>query len=275
MTSSSPWARAPRLALAVAAAALSLTSLTPLSAHAFMCPGGPGAGQVQVGVASGPGFAGAPICGVDPNYHGDTSKAYEDAARDREEAARASSDTRADFIAWLNTSIAQIEEGRRALAKIDRNTSIAHLSPEYYRGTWTLPDLARRKAKPGENCMALFRSDRGLLGLVGPGGDYKGAMLMFWSKDVPTPKGTQLVPVSLAQDDEPNTQTVRAYNYTEPQGIGAVAFGVPSIEALLSNMQEKQRFRVVMNSQLVVDMGWSDGHAARDALKNCVTQARR
>jgi hypothetical protein len=248
-------------------------ALWATSAYSFLCPGGPGEGQMQIGVARGAG--GAPICGVDPSYQGQTYlNAIEGAARDREVAAQISSAHRRDTIDFLTRAIASTEAMRRSMAGMDPNFSFAHISADYYKGAWTFPDLAKRKAKPGEYCTVLFGSNRGLMGLFGPGGEYRGAMLVFWNDGLPRPAEQQIVTVGLGQNDDTKVQTVKAFSYTDPHGgLGAVALAVPSLQALLSTMEDQQRFRVLLDNKLVVDMGWHSGLTARDALKACVDQA--
>lgn len=262
----------PRWLMAVAGMALLQFNM---SAHAQICPGGPGEGQMQIGVARGAG--GAPICGPDPSYRGQTYlNAIDGAARDREVAAQISSAHRRDTIDFLTRAVESTNAMRRSMAGMDPNFSFAHISEDYYKGAWTFSDLEKRKAKPGEYCTVLFGSNRGLMGLFGPGGEYRGAMLVFWNDALPRPAEQQVVTVGLGQNDDKNVQTVKAFSYTEPHGgLGAVALSVPSVEALLSTMQDQQRFRVLIDNKLLVDMGWHGGLTARDALKKCVDQGRR
>lgn len=262
----------PSRLLAMTATALSLLTT---SAHAFICPGGPGEGQMQIGVARGAG--GAPICGPDPGYRGQAYLgAIEGAARDREVAAQISSAHRRDTIDFLTRAVENTNAMRRSMAGMDPNFSFAHLSTDYYKGAWTLPDLAKRKAKPGEYCTVLFGSSGGLVGLFGPGGDYRGAMLVFWNDGLPKPAEQKIITVGLGQNDDTKVQTVKAFSYAEPHGgLGAVALAVPSVEALLSTMEDQQRFRLLIDNKLLVDMGWHSGLKARDALRNCVGQGRK
>ena len=99
----------PRWLMAVAGMALLQFTM---SAHAQICPGGPGEGQMQIGVARGAG--GAPICGPDPSYRGQTYlNAVEGAARDREVAAQISSAHRRDTIDFLTRAVESTNAMRR------------------------------------------------------------------------------------------------------------------------------------------------------------------
>lgn len=246
------------------------------SAHATLCPGGPAAGQVQIGVASGPGFAGAPICAPDPHAQAAaTVSAYEHARREVEEAQANSRAVMQDNIEALTRSIEMLEAGRRSLQGIDPDTSITWLQHDHAKGWWVFPDLSTRTSAPGEFCNVMFASERGLIGLYGPGGDYRGAMLTFWGESVPRPEEMRLVQVSLEQNADGKVQTVRAYNYTEAGKFGVIALGVPSIEALLEAMEDELSFRVSIDGQQVVDTAWHSGLVARDQLNNCRSRKPR
>lgn len=247
--------RKQRIGSAIFLAALSL-SLVALDAGASLCPGGPGPGQVQIGVANGPGFGGAPICAPDPNAAAaDILSAHDDAAFERDEAAAKSRDILRANIEGLTRSIEMMEAGRRSMEGIDPNLSIAWLKRDPAKGWWEFPDFtAIHTSEPGEFCSVMFVSAEGLVGLHGPGGDYRGAMLTFWGEHVPMPAELQLVDVSLAQNDDAGIQTVTAYNYSEAAGFGVIALSVPTIEALLGTMQDEQSFRVSIDGRQVVNV---------------------
>ncbi len=258
-----------------AALALTCALLAP-AAHASLCPGGPGPGQVQIGVARGPGFNGVPICAPDPNAQAQALiDAQDQAARDREDAAAASRNVLRGNIEALTRLVEMSKAAQRSMAGIDPYLSFTPAVPDYDRGWWAYPQLKVRQAKPGDYCQVLFTSRNGLLGVSGPGGDYRGAMLIFWHADIPAPKELQLVPVSLGQDDETTVQTVKAYNYTDLNTrSGALALAVPTLDALLDNMQDKQTLRLSMNGRQVVNLTWHSGREARGALNNCAKPGR-
>lgn len=145
----------------------------------------------------------------------------------------------------------------------------------YENGGW---DFFQDHAKPapGEYCAAFYWKKDGLVRVSGPGGDYKGALLTFWSDDIPQPVGVEKIKVTLVQSDGSPPQTVEAYNYRLPgEAYGAIALAVPSVEALLDNMLDTHGFDLQIKGKSVAKVDWTGGHAARDRLKQCVARRAR
>jgi hypothetical protein len=138
-------------------------------------------------------------------------------------------------------------------------------------GAWELvPGDAGLK---GSNCQALFYKQGRFVGIRGPGAGREGAVISFWGKKVPKPRKPKTVKASLIQGRDPE-QVVQAYNYTSPWAPtlynGTLSFAVPSVDALLSSMQDVQEFRVRLRGRTVAEVQWHGGLATRNWLKKCI-----
>jgi hypothetical protein len=128
-------------------------------------------------------------------------------------------------------------------------------------------------AEPGEYCSAFFWKKEGMVTLSGPGGDYRGALLTFWGKDIPRPQSVEKIKVSLTQSGG-SVQTVQVFNYTKPgdtNGYGAISFAVPTLEAALVEMKDIETFDVAIEGKSVAKVEWHSGLMARDKLRECVS----
>lgn len=145
----------------------------------------------------------------------------------------------------------------------------------YTNGGWDyFQDHA--KALPGDYCAAFYWKGSGMVRLSGPGGDYKGALLTFWSDDIPNPGGVKKVKVMLSQSDGGTPQTVEAFNYKLPgDAYGAIALAVPSLDALLDNMLDTHGLEISMQGKQVAKVDWTGGFAARDQLRRCVSKRKQ
>ncbi len=134
---------------------------------------------------------------------------------------------------------------------------------------------ASSKAKKGESCTVMFMKEGMGVSILGPGGYYKGALMMFFNvydnPVFPTSSTMTKVNVTLKQGkDAP--MTTNALNYT----IGSmetpvVVFAVPTIQAALDGMEDKLDFHLQHNGQNLVDVEWHTGNMARDELKKCLS----
>lgn len=148
------------------------------------------------------------------------------------------------------------------------------LYQRYEHGGWEYFQDAARPA-PGEYCAAFYWKKDGFVRLSGPGGDFSGAMMTFWGENIPRPSDVERVQVTLSQSDGSPPQTVEALNYYLPNdGYGAIAFLVPSMDALLDNILDVHGFDLAMNGQSVAKVDWTGGFAARDQLRSCYSQRR-
>lgn len=138
----------------------------------------------------------------------------------------------------------------------------------YLNGGWEFFQDTRQP-KAGEYCAALYWKKDSMVRVSGPGGEYRGALLTFWGPDIPKPAKQQMLKVALYQNDEA-PQEVKAFNYLLPgYEYGAIAVAVPTLDALLSNMEDKIRFELKVAGKSVAKVDWHDGLLARDKLRQC------
>ncbi|WP_425258846.1 hypothetical protein ACPOLB_25405 [Rubrivivax sp. RP6-9] len=143
------------------------------------------------------------------------------------------------------------------------------------RGYWQFFQ-ARRDARPGQFCTAVFwKADR-MITISGPGGDFKGALLGFVAiepKDgFPRPddaKSTQKIEVSLTQGADAPAR-VTAFNRTIGGLADEITFAVPTVDAALAGMEDRLRFRIDHGGRQVFALEWHSGLAAREQLQRCL-----
>ncbi len=128
-------------------------------------------------------------------------------------------------------------------------------------------------AKPGEYCAAMFARQGMSVTVLGPGGDYRGALMIFSAlDDSEFPKSPQptIIPVTLKQGGDP-AATVRVFNFNIGQWQTPIlAFAVPTIDAALQGMDDKLDFHLEHEGKAIGSIEWQGGLAARDALKRCL-----
>ncbi|SPP65859.1 hypothetical protein [Nitrospira lenta] len=131
-------------------------------------------------------------------------------------------------------------------------------------------------AKPGEYCTAVYWQHDQMITVVGPGGEYRGALLGFVAVEPkPTfprpdnPKEIQKVKVTLTQGADP-AATITAFNRTIADFADEIQFAVPTIDAALAGMEEKLNFKIEYQGSKVFELEWHSGLAARDMLKRCL-----
>lgn len=231
-------------------------------ADTYPCPNGPAPGDHQIGVTGGShGIAAIPLC----TYGDHANEEEEDTPRQH---APAPDPMRLRIDASLSALGAMV-------ANMEQQAAIQR-DPKYKRyreGFWD-HFQANAKPLPGQGCVAMFANLDGAVAVAGPGGEYTGAMLVFWGLDVPKPGEVATISVSLNQFDGP-VQTVKALNYTLPGGrAGAIAFTVPTIDAALETMVDRQPFELSIEGQPVMKIEWHSGLGARDTLRACVKGKR-
>lgn len=134
---------------------------------------------------------------------------------------------------------------------------------------------ASSKAKKGEYCTAMFSKENMSVSIMGPGGDYKGALMMFGSLDeqnsaFPRSTSSSKVTVTLKQGNDAPA-TLKAFNYTLGESQNPViVFAVPTIEAAMEGMEEKLDFHLQYDGQNIGDIEWHSGNQAREELKKCI-----
>lgn len=240
-----------------------------VAGQTFVCPSGPGPGEIQVGTTGGSGgIAVIPICASDGS---EASSEDGNSSSNAPKWADTPAGPPADPMqARVNLAISQFQ---LAAASFKRRADLMQ-DPRYQRymnGGWEFFQ-GRTDAAPGEYCSALWSRKDGLVSLSGPGGDYGGALLSFWSEDIPRPNTADTISVTLTQNNEP-PQSVKVFNYTSP-GIsyGAISFAVPSIEAALAGVEDVLRFKLSYQGKTIASIEWHDGNKARNWLRNCVSK---
>lgn len=144
----------------------------------------------------------------------------------------------------------------------------------YKEGYWQFFQ-ASSKAKKGEYCTAMFSREGISVSILGPGGDYKGALMMFASldnknNDFPKSSTSSKVTVTLKQGNDAPA-TVKAINYS--LGVSqnpAIVFAVPTIDAALEGIEDKLDFHLEYDGKNIGDIEWHSGIKARDELKKCL-----
>jgi hypothetical protein len=146
----------------------------------------------------------------------------------------------------------------------------------FWNGEWIEKEALT--TNPGQFCTAtfLYRGEGAML--IGPGGLYESAFLAFFGPQVPAPKEIRKLKATLEQSDE-QPATLTTFNMALPwaKDYGMVLFQVPSIDALLGGILDKQAFRVSVEekgvagkyNRTIAELEWHSGLAARDILANC------
>jgi len=144
---------------------------------------------------------------------------------------------------------------------------------KYNEGYWEYFQ-ANSAAKPGEYCTAMFIKKDFAVAILGPGGEYRGALMIFTPlnghENFPQSEQPRVIKVTLKQASDPPA-TVGVFNFN----IGAwespaVAFAVPTIEAAMQGMEETLDFHLQHEGNSIGDIEWHSGVAARAELKKCL-----
>ena len=172
----------------------------------------------------------------------------------------------------MDTSKKEIN-AKQAVATSKEDLLKSDFHKKYMEGHWDFFQSSS-KAKPGEYCTALFLRQEMAVAIMGPGGDYRGALMLFMplteSQVFPKSKEARVIKVTLGQAKDPDV-TVGVFNFS----IGAweapaIAFAVPTIEAALAGMEEKLDFRLDYEGKRIGEIEWHSGVAARESLKACL-----
>jgi hypothetical protein len=168
----------------------------------------------------------------------------------------------------LKAAVDMAELAAASVGRADKLTKDPKFQ-QYQKGGWDFFQ-SKIRAAPGEYCSAFFWKKDGFVRLFGPGGGYKGAIMTFWGEDIPRPVKEEKVQVTLKQSGE-TPQTVEALNFiTSGDDYDAIAFAVPSVEALLAGIEDVQSFDLVMGGKSVAKVDWHSGLMARKKLQDCV-----
>ncbi|MDY6946159.1 MAG: hypothetical protein SXG53_10595 [Pseudomonadota bacterium] len=133
---------------------------------------------------------------------------------------------------------------------------------------------ANSSAKRGEYCTAMFIKQNMSVAILGPGGQYQGALMMFTaltSNDTfPQSEQPRVIQVNLKQGNDP-AATVGVFNFNLGKWqTPVVTFAVPTIEAALQGMEDTLDFHLQYEGKDIGSIEWHSGIAARDELKKCI-----
>lgn len=144
----------------------------------------------------------------------------------------------------------------------------------YVNGYWAHYQ-AKTSAAPGEFCAATYTNLHGSITLSGSDKSWGGGLLTFIGKNIPTPNRFSEISATLTQSGG-TPATVKIFNaQSNPKmhGFGTLIFAVPSMNAALAGMEEKQDFVISIEGREVFKMSWKDGASARDALRSCMRRS--
>jgi hypothetical protein len=135
---------------------------------------------------------------------------------------------------------------------------------------------ANSSAKRGEYCTAMFIKENMSVAILGPGGQYKGALMMFTSlvsnDTFPQSEQPRVIQVTLKQASDP-AATVGVFNFNLGKWqTPVVVFAVPSVEAALQGMEDKLDFHLQYEGQDIGSIEWHSGLVARDELRKCLSK---
>jgi hypothetical protein len=244
--------------------AVIMTFLAPKARSEYAC-GFAGPGEIVVGsTQGGSGVASVLLCDRDPNYQED----------------RGSGQSRSSY---YNPELAALQfQSASAMLNLQQKVKLLQ-DPKYLKyisGSWNLFPTSRLEGvKPGGYCVASFfkasmdpeaKKAPVMINLLGPGGNYKGALLTFAAEGIPRPKTMKTITVTLIQNNEPPA-TVKAFNYTMPKlPFGVIAFAVPTIDAALAGIEDVQSFDVKIDGKSVAKTMWHSGLKVKDEFRKCL-----
>ncbi|MGV3726290.1 hypothetical protein [Hydrogenophaga sp.] len=142
------------------------------------------------------------------------------------------------------------------------------------KGVWQVDS---KPTPEGHLCAAVFskytNSQRdgvigGLITVMGFQQPKQDAWLIFQGTKLPKPNGVRKMQITLQQDNEP-AQTLQVFNYRETRDVGTIMFAVPGLAAMLNGMNDKQRFRLSDNGEVLLDVEWHSAAPVIAKLKQC------
>lgn len=160
-------------------------------------------------------------------------------------------------------------------ANADRvNSSLAAGSPSGKpnrdAGNWTLPSAPASRSSPA-SCIATYQRSGQTVSIALLAGTKPSAQLLFSGPLVPRPsKPNQRVSVTLRQPGEA-AQTVQAGHSVQGASGGSLMVAIPSVQAALESIEDRNAFELSLNGSKVIDIAWEDGRTARSALERCWT----
>ncbi|MFA5120742.1 hypothetical protein [Zavarzinia sp.] len=171
-----------------------------------------------------------------------------------------SADEFAALLAW------ERDNARAAEAKLLQDPAYRALK----LGSWDYSESPPQETR--RLCQASFLQLNGGVLLMDWAGDFRGTFLAFYGAAIPKAQGLDKVRVTLTQSGE--AQTVKAFHMPFPwaKELGMIMFTVPSTEALITSIEDRQDFQIAMNGATVIRGEWHSGLAARDWLSRCIAR---
>ncbi|MFN3296573.1 hypothetical protein [Caldimonas sp.] len=173
----------------------------------------------------------------------------------------------------MDTSKSEIN-ARQAIQSSKQGFQDSHHVKKYREGHWQFFQ-AKSAAKPGEFCSALFLREGKGVAILGPGGSYKGALLMLFNTHdkagFPAAAQPRPIAVTLTQGAGAPVNT-RALNYK----VGSwetpvVVFAVPTVDAALAGMEDRLAFHLQHEGKTLVNVEWHSGIRARGEIRKCLS----
>lgn len=239
---------------------------TDAAAQTFLCPTGPGPGEVQVGTTGGgnSGLAITPICAL----AGGGSYGWQDPGNSYEyDPLQSQIEAQSAWLAWAEQAQIAAEQAQieadRLQAQLDADPRYAALR----EGLW---EYASGEVGGERRCGAFFGHLDGAIAITGQTGDPNGTYLTFIGSGISAPAKVRKIKVTLEQtDSEP--QTVVAFQH-RAGSMGAITFSVPlplaSVPALFL---EEQSFRLLVKRKEVFALSWRGGRAAAEQIQRCAS----
>ena len=134
-------------------------------------------------------------------------------------------------------------------------------------GVWTY--MSSDPKDPHKLCAATFWTSYGGVTFINWADEADVTFLGFFGMKVPKSPSPEKVRLSLTQSGE--TQAVNGFKMTFPpvQNLGMVLFLVPSFDALLDSIEDRQDFTVATDGVPFAEGEWHGGSATRDHLRAC------
>jgi len=168
-----------------------------------------------------------------------------------------------------NLILEQTRQNREKLDQLRKDPVLMR----YVKGYWSHYQ-AKKSASPGEFCAATYTNLHGSITLNGVDKSWEGGLLTFIGKNIPKPERFREISATLTQSGEAPV-TVRIFNAQSTpamSGFGTLIFAVPSMNAALAGMSDKQEFEISIEGKEVFRMSWKEGFGARETLRSCMRE---
>lgn len=138
---------------------------------------------------------------------------------------------------------------------------------ELKAGTWDFGKEDHNR----NTCVAMFLTLRGGVVMMDWKQDGGGTFIGFYGGNIPQTAKVKRAKVTLTQSGE--KQKVTAFHAPLPwrDSIGMIMFAVPSTQALISSIEDRQDFEVEMDGQALVWGEWHNGTKAKAHLARCTS----